>query len=392
MKKTILILALCFSTVLFSQSKDFIILDTATKQPIDLVQVSYPSLEIGSVSNLDGKIRIPLKESPILISHINYKEKTLSFDFFSKKDTLFLSPKTNQLDEIVISNLDLKAKISNILEHTYLEKYSTKKAINKSTYKETFYVNDSLTRLFQIQLNWWSKNYLFKNNKPLEKQNVFDFITVDFSERKIDTTNFINANAAHVKNISFFKYLHLNFLLEILNKHTYNFEILSIDKNETSNKVIFNAILKEQGKTIFEFKNSMLVFDKDYESIKHLKLDIFYNTDFEDAVSTDKKIPYQKKITNHIVVLSFKKLSSNKLSLSYFTSNMKGVIKTDQFINQISAKQSLFVGETILGKKLKKGNIDLNKAFYKSIPKNIKANEVQFLLTNKEKEFLNSIK
>ena len=392
MKKITLLIFLCFSVSLYSQSKDFVLIDILTKQPIDLAQVSYPSLEIGSVSNEDGRIRIPLKKESIYISHINYIEKTLSFDAFEKKDTLFLSPRTNQLDEIIISNLDIKSKVLNILENTYFKKYSTKKTVFNSTYKETFSINDTLTRLFQIQLDWYSKNYLFKADKAIEKQNVFNFLSVDFSKRKIENKDFLSASGAHVENISFFKFLHLNFLLEILEKYTQDFEIISIDKNKTSNNVTFNAILKEKGKTVFEFKNSLLVFDKDYNAIKHLKFDMVYNTDFKDAISTEKKKPYQKKITNHIVELSFKELNNKKLAISYFISDMKGIIKTDKFTNHISAKQSLFVGETSLGKKLKNGNIELSKAFYKSIPKNIKNEEVKYLLTNKEKEFLNSIK
>jgi len=161
MKKIISLIILFFNLSVFSQSKEFILIDITTKEPIDLVQISYPELQIGSISNEDGRIRIPFRELNIFISHINYIEKTLSFNAFNKKDTLFLEPKTNQLNEIIISNLDLKAKISNILDNTYLKQYSTKKAINKSTYKETFRVNDSLTRLFQVQLDWWSKEYLF---------------------------------------------------------------------------------------------------------------------------------------------------------------------------------------------------------------------------------------
>lgn len=49
--------------------------------------------------------------------------------------------------------------------------YSTKKAIHKTTYKETFRINDSLNRLFQMQLNWWSKDGLFKGNNPIDTQN-----------------------------------------------------------------------------------------------------------------------------------------------------------------------------------------------------------------------------
>ena len=141
---------ICITYTSFSQSKELVILDNNSKKPIDLVQVFYPSLEIGSISNADGKVKIPLLENEIIVSHINYIEKKFSFEFFKQKDTLFLIPKTNQLDEVVIYNLDLKQKFKEILENSYLKKYSTKKIIHNCTYKETFSVNDSLSRLYVL--------------------------------------------------------------------------------------------------------------------------------------------------------------------------------------------------------------------------------------------------
>ena len=163
MKILITFFLVCVTYIGFSQSKELTILDNNSKKPIDLVQVFYPNLEIGSISNADGKVKIPLLEKEIFVSHINYTEKKFSFDFFKQKDTLFLNPKTNQLDEVVIYNLDLKQKFKDILENSYLKKYSTKKVIHNCTYKETFSVNDSLSRLFQAQFDWFSKKFTFQN-------------------------------------------------------------------------------------------------------------------------------------------------------------------------------------------------------------------------------------
>jgi hypothetical protein len=125
MKRSIVLIVMFCSHFLFGQTKEFILVDDTTNEPIDLVQISYPALEIGSISNADGRIRIPLKEQNILVSHINYIEQTFEYDVFKKKDTLFLTPKTNQLDEIIVYNIDLKAKITNILKNSYLNQYST---------------------------------------------------------------------------------------------------------------------------------------------------------------------------------------------------------------------------------------------------------------------------
>jgi len=392
MKKITFFSMLSFCLAIFSQSKEFILIDAISKKPIYLAQISYPKLEIGSISNKDGMIRIPLKENDIFISHINYNEKTLSYEVFSKKDTLFLFPKENQLNEIVISNIDLKAKISNILKNTYLEKYSTKRAINKSTYKEVFRLNDSLSRLFQIQMDWWSKKYLFIGNKPIDKENKIVIKSVDYSKIKKIASDFINANGAFVANENLFPFLHLNFLLSILEQYSSEFVVKSIDKQEKSIHIYFDATHVSKGKKMYHHKNSLLVFDTDYSAISYVKLNMIYVSDFENAVSRINKTPHKKKTTKHRVELSFKKLKNNKLRLNYFISEIEGVIKSKKFTDTISSKQSLFISESILGKKIRKNTIDFYAPFYESLPKDLKVNAVKIPLTKEEKRFLNANK
>ena len=305
MKRSILLIVMFCSHFLFGQTKEFILVDDTTNEPIDLVQISYPALEIGSISNADGRIRIPLKEQNILVSHINYIEKTFAYNVFKKKDTLFLTPKTNQLDEIIVYNIDLKAKITNILKNTYLNQYSTEKSINKSTYNETFRVNDSLVRFFQVQLDWWSKEALFKGNKPIEDQNKIVLETVDYSKLKKIDSEFVNG--ASVGNKDFFKFLHLNFLLSIFKELATDIEIKSVEKDEKSINIHFDATLIQNGEKMYDFKNSLMVFDVDYKSINYLKLNMIYDSGLIDDVSKKSKIPYQRKTTKNTIELSFKK-------------------------------------------------------------------------------------
>jgi len=166
----------------FSQSKELVILDTYSKKPIDLAQIFYPNLDVGSISNADGKVKIPLLESDIIISHVNYNSRKFTFNSFKQKDTLFLVHKRNQLEEVVIYDLDLKQKFEDIITNSYLKKYSTKKVIHNCTYKETFKVNDSLSRLFQVQLDWFSENSLFQIDKIMDKQNMIHLESVDYSK------------------------------------------------------------------------------------------------------------------------------------------------------------------------------------------------------------------
>lgn len=374
-----------------AQSKEFLILDSLSKKPIDLVQVFYPDIEVGSVSNADGKIKIPLKNNRIVVSHINYIESEFGFEDFKNKDTLLLTRKANQLDEIVLYNLDLKQKFIDILENGLSKKYSTKKVIRNATYKESFSVNDSLTRLFQVQLDWYSKNSLFKTDITIEKENKITLQSVDFSKIKEINKDFVDSNSGHVENKSFFKFLHLDFLLQyILVNSAKDYEIEVTEKNKNTINVYFNATCIQNGKNIFNLKNSLIVFDKDYKSIKSLKLDMVYNSNFKDATTKRTNKPYKIKMKSHTIELSFNKMKNNKYGISYSISQMNGVIKTKRYINDFRAKQSLFINESKLGEKIKKGNIDFNKPFYENIPSNLKKASEKILLTEKEKLFMKS--
>jgi len=68
---------------------------------------------------------------------------------------------------------------------------------------------------------------------------------------------------------------------------------------------------------------------------------------------------------------------------------MKQVLK-DKSTDKVISKQSLFVTESELGKKLKKETMDFYKPFYESMPNNLKTKDVKILLTKNEKDFLDT--
>ncbi|MDP5106934.1 MAG: hypothetical protein NWQ31_12280, partial [Polaribacter sp.] len=112
-------------------------------------------------------------------------------------------------------------------------------------------------------------------------------------------------------------------------------------------------------------------------------------SEFTDEISKKSKIPYQKKTIKNTIELSYKKLKNNKLSLNYFIFEIDGIIKTKNFSNTVSSKQSLFISESLMGKKIKNSTIDFYEPFYKNLPADLKINDVKILLTKEEKEFLN---
>jgi hypothetical protein len=94
-----------------------------------------------------------------------------------------------------------------------------------------------LSRLFQAQVNWFSKNSLCKANSAMDKQNIVILKSVH---------NFLdNSKVAYNDNKSFFRFAHLNFILEVLVTFTDDYEIESIQKNKNTNIVYFNATIKK---------------------------------------------------------------------------------------------------------------------------------------------------
>ena len=61
--------------------------------------------------------------------------------------------------------------------------YDTKAKILECTYREKFIRNDTLTRLYQVQLDWWSKSYRYTSfNQPLEKLLQIRLKNIDYSK------------------------------------------------------------------------------------------------------------------------------------------------------------------------------------------------------------------
>jgi|TARA_B110000967_G_scaffold205109_1_gene248926 hypothetical protein len=95
-------------------------------------------------------------------------------------------------------------------------------------------------------MDWWSKNALFKGNKPINKQNIINLKSVDYSKLEKIDASFVNGNGASVKNEDFFKFIHLNFLLEIFKNLSSDLIIKSIEKEKNSISVYFDATLKQK--------------------------------------------------------------------------------------------------------------------------------------------------
>ena len=103
MKWMILILAMClYSFNVLSQAKG-VIVDKDTNRPINIVAVALQGKAIGTYTNEFGGFSLSeiKKTDSILLKHISYHSKTISYDDLN--DTVYLNPRINCLNEVSIS-------------------------------------------------------------------------------------------------------------------------------------------------------------------------------------------------------------------------------------------------------------------------------------------------
>lgn len=104
--KKLLPLILFISNSIYSQN---FIFDSINKTPINSVSIIYNNNQ-GVITNDDGYFELSKKQDidSLIISHISYNFKKISFNSLKLNDTIFLTPSIINLDEIVINNFKVK--------------------------------------------------------------------------------------------------------------------------------------------------------------------------------------------------------------------------------------------------------------------------------------------
>lgn len=86
------------------------ILDSITKQPIDLVNVTLNNSNIGVYTNADGKFKLQIKASTdyLQVSFVGYKSKRIELSNFTNtkqfESKFYLTPNIAQLNEVFVQN------------------------------------------------------------------------------------------------------------------------------------------------------------------------------------------------------------------------------------------------------------------------------------------------
>ena len=382
--KTLFLILLFTATALPAQVAELTLLDTSTKQPIPNVEAYYARSLNGTITNEEGKLRITVENDTLTLSHIGYATKKIFTDKTFAEGTVYLNPQEIQLEEVVLYNFDLKKKVKYVLDN-YFKLYDTKAKILECTYREKFIRNDTLTRLYQVQLDWWSKSYRYTSFKqPLEKLLQIRLKNIDYS--KMLSQEEVAARSAHLERTPMFMYLFVNTYLSFINQFGENIDIKKVEKSKDVTKVTFNADIVINKKLNLKLENSVLVFDNTTNAVRKVIFNDIHQG-IKDKVSEKTNKPYKSITDNYRLELTLTDYKGKLLFSSYYV-RLIGAVEYKGKRDKLFFEHS-FLRTGVQNKHIKKEDrIDIQKSFHEYITPH-KQGEAKFLLTKEEQDFIN---
>ena len=382
--KTLFLILLFTATVLPAQVAELTLLDASTKQPIPNVEAYYARSLNGTITNEEGKLRIAVENDTLTLSHIGYATKKIFTDKTFAKATVYLNPQEIQLDEVVLYNFDLKKKVKYVLDN-YFKLYDTKAKILECTYREKFIRNDTLTRLYQVQLDWWSKSYRYTSFKqPLEKLLQIQLKNIDYS--KMLSQEEVAARSVHLERKPMFIYLFVNTYLSLIDQFGENIDIKKVEKNKEVTKVTFNVDIVINKKLNLKLENSVLVFDNTTNAVRKVIFNDIHQG-ISDKISEKTKVPYKSITDNYRLELTLTDYKGKLLFSSYYV-RLIGAVEYKGKRDKLFLEHS-FLRTGVQNKRIKKEDrIDIQKSFHEYITPH-KQGEAKFLLTKEEQNFIN---
>lgn len=384
--KTLFLILLFTTTALPAQVAELTLLDASTKQPIPNVEAYYTHSLNGTITNEEGKLRIAVENDTLTLSHIGYATKKIFTDKTFAKATVYLNPQEIQLDEVVLYNFDLQGKIDYIFNN-YNNLYDTKTKILECTYREKFIRNDTLTRLYQLQLDWWSKFYGLNFKQPLDNNMQIHLKNTDYAKVS-DYKDIANSpKGAHLTTNSTYPYLFINTYLILIRECKNNIDITKIEKDKEFTKITFNAEnVDKDNKVTMKLVNSEIYFDKATNAIKRV---VFNNKTREkkEDISEKFKIPYTYENKGFSVEINFSSYKDKLLFSSLFI-RANGAFEYQGKTDIVLIEQSFLRTGLQEGKCIKKSDrINIEKPFFEYVTPH-KQGEAKFLLTKEEQEFI----
>ena len=99
-----------FNSTSYGQSISGLVVDNATQQRVQFVNIYCLSIETGTLSNENGNFEIRVQSFPVqlIVSHINFKTDTITFTEPTDSYTIRLKSAAHELDPVTVSNAGYK--------------------------------------------------------------------------------------------------------------------------------------------------------------------------------------------------------------------------------------------------------------------------------------------
>ena len=301
---------LFFTLIVQIGYSQIVIFDTINKTPIPNVSVILGSNTFTTISDLEGIILIKKEllnnDNTISFSHISYQPKSIKTNFIKTNDTIFLTPITRKLDDVVVSSnttkdylvlkgfyrsylyndnmvygysdgiveyfINLNKKVGSsksltnrVISNRLFERNFETNIKNKGFIKIGYSVNPSLPKITTKSLSHIIQ--LTKNDNETKFINQIDGksirINYDLLNGKKTIINFLGMRIQFLKRNSSEEYnegrLNPLLLKSISNNNSYKLSF----KNENYLKNYFEEIIEE-----FFILNSYYISEKSYKKIK----------------------------------------------------------------------------------------------------------------------------
>jgi len=242
-----------------------------------------------------------------------------------------------------------------------------------------FTKDGKLIRLYQNQLNWWSKDYVFRFKEPLNKFIQIELKNTDYAKIIGEEEDIANGLALEQKTLMM--YLHLSPYLVILN-NAQTIDIKKVEKDNQYTIVTFDANIEKVHLKVFD---SVIYFDNHSGAIKKI---VFNQPLLEtvEKVSRKSKIPCKSTTEFATWELTFTPYN-NKMLFSSFAVKAKLNVEIEGKTYTIISEEN-FLRTGTQNKHIKKENrINIENPFFEYTPPH-KQGEAKYILTTEEEEFI----
>lgn len=382
MKNTFSLFFILLALIFRAQSlKTVSVLDSEEKKPV----VNAKILTESSVyyTNEDGKVLLPENISEIQISAPPYEQKKTKIS-----SQIFLSPLFKEIEEVKITNIDLKKLLQNIIDN-YKTVYYSNPSLYSGTIKQKSFVDGKIAHLLVADVNIWSKFNFYNFSSSKEPDSFFNIGLNDikyYKTLKLDE-KYPFQSVPNLQPHDFVATFFMNYqIVGMLNAlKDMKVKTFLLYENAGIQKLRFETEMNEKLEVKFV---GLITYNKNDNAIADMQVSIDQNHVLSEKVSKNGD-SYTSNTTKASVFFDFYK-RDNKYLPSLITVTGEGY-------SEFKNKKIPFVAyQEIKLEKFSKGNkrglkekIDLSKSFVENIPDK-KINETKTLLSKQEQDFIDT--